>query len=107
MEVWLSHRNTAEGERPSPDFQSFFKPCWLVYIWVVDGWSHYSNFLALIRPFGCQCKLLQLYHNRGPLLEMISLFIFHKYWLAGFTWQRLGIVMAEMEAQRIWGFITP
>lgn len=32
---------------------------------------------------------------------MISLFIFHKYWLAGFTWQRLGIVMAEMKAQRI------
>lgn len=58
-------------------------------------------FLARIRPLGCQRKLLQLYHHRVPLLEMISLFIFHKYWLAGFTWQWLGIVMADRKAQRI------
>ncbi|PKU44558.1 hypothetical protein llap_5140 [Limosa lapponica baueri] len=37
---------------------------------------------------------------------MISLFIFHKSWLAGFTWQWLGIVMADTKAQTIWGFIT-
>jgi len=55
------------------------------------------QFLAHICPLGCQCKLLQLYHNRVPLLEMISLFIFHKYWLAVFTWQWLGIVMADNE----------
>lgn len=40
------------------------------------------QFLARICPLGCQHKLLQLYHNRISLWEMISLFVFHKYWLA-------------------------
>lgn len=64
------------------------------------------QFLARIRLLGCERKLPQLYHNRVPLLETISLFSFHKYWLAGFTWQWLGIVTADTKAPRAQGLIT-
>lgn len=62
----------------------------LAYLHLGGRWVEtLFQFLALIRPLGCQPKLLQLYHNCVPLLEMICPLIFHKYWLV--VWLHLAV----------------